>query len=56
MQQNLKLRVAEEGADMIWEDVFYDAREPFKFNWLYTDLTGKEGFYLPLSYLPRPIN
>ena len=56
MLQNFKLRIAEEGAGMIWEDVFYEAREPFKFNWVYTDLAGKQGYYLPLSYLPRPVN
>ena len=56
MLKNLKLRVAEENVDLIWEGSYYDPKDQFEFQWRYTDLSGSKRLYLPLNYLPRPLN
>jgi hypothetical protein len=56
MQKGFKLKVGEEGTDMIWEGYYFKPVDPVEFNWLYTDMSGMERFYIPLSYLPRPLD
>ena len=55
MTQNFKLETAEENIDMNWRDYYFEPKGEVKFNWRYTDLSGATRFYLPLSYLPRPL-
>ena len=56
MQKNFKLKFAEEDIDLIWDEYYFEAKNPVKFNWRYSDLVGAKRFYLPLNYLPRPLN
>jgi len=55
MTKNFKLETAEENIDMNWRDYYFEPKGEVKFNWRYTDLSGATRFYLPLSYLPRPL-
>jgi hypothetical protein len=55
MLKNFKLQTAEENIDMNWRDYYFEPKGEVKFNWRYTDLSGATRFYLPLSYLPRPL-
>ena len=55
MQKNLKLKTGEENVDMTWEANSFEPIDPVKFNWRYMDLAGVERFYLPLHFLPRPL-
>ena len=56
MQKNFKLKIAEENVDLIWQEEYFVEKDKVKFKWRYTDLNGNTRFFLPLSYLPRPVD
>ena len=56
MQKNFKVKVAEESFGLSWQDQYFEAVQPFKFDWRYTDVAGATRLYIPLDYLPRPLN
>ena len=56
MQQNKKLLNPEDRQDLIWAETYFDYENEEKFNWIYDDTAGEARYYLPLEYLPRPLD
>ena len=54
MQRGTKIENAEDGDDIFWNGDYYDLMNGKDFEWVVTDDLGREAFYLPLEYLPRP--
>jgi len=54
IQRGKFIKRPEEGQDIIWNGDFYDRVSSEDFKWKYTDDLGRDIYYLPLSYLPRP--
>jgi hypothetical protein len=56
IQKNVKIMDPEDGKDLLWNNEFYETRAEVAFDWTYKDVHGREVIYLPLDYLPRPLN
>ena len=54
MQRGTKIENPEDGGDIFWNGDFYDLVYGKDFEWVFTDDLGREVFYLPFEYLPRP--
>ena len=55
MQRGTKIMSPEDGEDIIWNGDFYDLVRGEEFDWVFTDDLGREVFYLPIEYMPRPL-
>ena len=55
MQRGTKIENPEDGEDIVWNGDFYDLEDGKDFEWVFTDDLGREIFYLPIDYLPRPL-
>jgi len=55
MQRGTKIENPEDGEDIVWNGDFYDLEDGKDFEWVFTDDLGREVFYLPIDYLPRPL-
>ena len=56
IKKSLRINAPEEGQDLEWNGESYDALATVEFDWTYQDELGRETIYLPLDYLPRPLN
>ena len=55
MQRGTKIDNPEDGEGIVWNGSYYEAVEGRDFNWGFTDDLGREVFYLPINYMPRPL-
>ena len=55
MQRGTKILNPEDGEDIVWNGDFYDLVGGEEFDWVFTDDLGREVFYLPIEYMPRPL-
>lgn len=55
MQRGTKIRSPEDGEDIVWNGDFYDLVGGEEFDWVFTDDLGRDIFYLPIEYMPRPL-
>lgn len=55
MQRGTKIINPEDGEDIVWNGDFYDLVGGEEFDWVFTDDLGREVFYLPIEYMPRPL-
>ena len=56
MQRGRKIKEPEDGKDLIWNGDFFEVKKDLTFKWAYKDELGQELYYVPIEYLPRPIN
>ena len=56
MKRRKKIKLPEEGKDLIWNGSFFEVERDIAFKWNLKDEFGEEIYYLPIEYLPRPLN
>ena len=57
LREDIRLLNPYEGQDLIWdEDLYLLASDGVDFEWQYEDELGQIIYYLPIEYLPQPVD